>query len=368
MKLFTITVGLLVIVAGLFVVFTEALSLLNTQDTLSVCAGYLALSMFVSLGIYFAAVFARKLSKALTSVGIVCLLSVSGCSCTTIEPGHVGIKVQLTGGNRGVQDLPLVTGRVFYNPMNETIFQYPTYTQTVQWTKSATEGNPNNEELTFSSKEGLNIAADVNLSYSIKAEQVPKFYVKFRNDDLNTYTYGYMRNIARDTLNDLASTYSVEEIYGVKKEELRTKTLERLNTSLSEIGVHVDQFGFIGALRLPDNVVSAINAKIKATQDAIRVENELRMTQASAAKQVAEAEGAAQSHVKQAEGNAQAALIEATGKANANMAIIKSITPELIQWERLSIQKQAVYKWDGKQPQTILGGNSTTILDLKQLQ
>ncbi len=40
----------------------------------------------------------------------VVLLSAGGC--TKVEPGFVGIKVKLYGRQRGVQDYPIVTGRV----------------------------------------------------------------------------------------------------------------------------------------------------------------------------------------------------------------------------------------------------------------
>lgn len=43
------------------------------------------------------------------------ILSLSSCS-SRIDAGHVGIRVNLYGDNKGVDDITAVTGRVWYNP------------------------------------------------------------------------------------------------------------------------------------------------------------------------------------------------------------------------------------------------------------
>lgn len=163
----------------------------------------------------------------------------------------------------------------FYIPATTQIFEYPTYVQTAVWTKDVNEGSRMNEEVSFSSKEGLVITADISLSYQLVADRVPAFYVKFRSDNLGGFTHGFLRNVARDAFNEESVQYSVEELYSTKKEVFLAKVRERLNAQVRDFGVEVQQFGFIGAPRLPANVVESINAKIKAIQDAIRVENEL---------------------------------------------------------------------------------------------
>src|SRR5437899_2944025 len=124
-------------------------------------------------------------------------------------------------------------------------------------------------EIAFNSREGLVFNADISLSYFLRPERVPHFYVKFRTDDIATFTHGFMRNVARDAFNESAVKYNADEIYGDKKEALLTEVRGRINAQLAELGVIIEQFGFIGAPRPPQNVVDAINMKIKATQDAI---------------------------------------------------------------------------------------------------
>jgi len=271
----------------------------------------------------------------LLTAGLIAIAAVMSSCFKRIDPGHVGIVVDLYGRDRGVQNLPVVTGMNFYSPALTEIYEYPTYVQTAVWTRDSSGGSLGNEEVSFSSKEGLVITADISLSYQLAAARVPAFYVKFRSDNLKGFTHGFLRNVARDSFNEESVQYSVEELYSTRKEEFLTKVRERLNKQVKEFGVEVQQFGFIGAPRLPENVVASINSKIKAIQDAIRVENELRAVEAEAKKKVAEAEGI----------------------AKANIAIQNSMTATVLEWKRLELQKQALERWNGQLPYYSGGGN-----------
>src|SRR6516164_1380049 len=115
-------------------------------------------------------------------LGLVVLFSL--VSVTRIGAGQVGVEVNLAGSQRGPADIPVRTGWVFYSPLKTQIIDFPTYVQTVKWTRDVNEGHPLNEELVFNSKEGQEVRADVSLSYAIDALKVPEFYVKYRTDDL----------------------------------------------------------------------------------------------------------------------------------------------------------------------------------------
>jgi len=100
----------------------------------------------------------------------VMLMAFLGSSCERIGPGHVGIKINMSGTYRGVEDVPLVTGWVFYMPGVTQVLDYPTFVHTAVWTKSLDEGNDGvNEEITFNTKEGTNVSGDISLSYSLFA-------------------------------------------------------------------------------------------------------------------------------------------------------------------------------------------------------
>jgi regulator of protease activity HflC (stomatin/prohibitin superfamily) len=262
-------------------------------------------------------------------------------TCTKrIDPGFAGIEVDLYGGNKGVQSYSLRTGMVFYNPLTTMIVTYPVFVQTAIWTRSVEEGKAANEEITFNSKEGLVITGDVNLSYQLDEKMVPEFYVKFRQDNLDHFTHGIMRNLTRDAFNEEAVNFSVEELYGVKKEEFLNNVKARVNNNISVYGIKIEQFGFVGALRIPENVINALNAKIEATQNAIKAENVLRQTEAEAQQQITRAKGASE----------------------ANRLLTSSISQQLIEWRRLEINEKALAKWNGAVPEVMSGTTGNNMI------
>src|SRR5215471_3126508 len=123
----------------------------------------------------------RSLRRLALFGAIVLGVAYMGCSATTrVDAGHVGIRVKLAGSDRGVQDMPVVTGWVFYNPLTEQIVLFPTSVQNVVWTASPHEGQPVDESITFSSNEGVNVNADIGLSFHIDPTLAPKLYGRFR--------------------------------------------------------------------------------------------------------------------------------------------------------------------------------------------
>src|SRR6202790_3325106 len=144
---------------------------------------------------------------------VVLLMGLFLVRVTRIEPGHVGVQINLAGNQRGASEIPVRTGWVVYSPLSTQIIEFPTYVQTVKWTKDVNEGHPINEEMGFNSKGGMEFSVYVSLSYAIDPLHVPDFYVKYRASDLDVFTHGILRDIVRNSLNEVASTFNVEDIY-----------------------------------------------------------------------------------------------------------------------------------------------------------
>ncbi len=270
---------------------------------------------------------------------------------TRIGAGYTGIEIVLSGSQRGASEIPIRTGWVFYSPLQSQIVEFPTYVQTVKWTRNVDEGKPLNEEMDFNSKEGLQISADVSLSYAIEPSKVPDFYLKYRITDLDRFTHGILRDITRNSLNEVASTYTVEQIYGEQKAQFLHQVEVLIQQKMLAVGVGIQQFGFIGAPRVPEVIASAITAKAQAIQNAERARNELAQTEAEAAKKVAEADGDAKSSVTRAQ-----------GEAEANRIRQSSITPQLLELRRLENQRQLIDRWNGQLPQVESGGSNGGLL------
>jgi len=288
---------------------------------------------------------------------VLLLMSMFLIRLTRIEAGHVGVEINLAGKQRGASEIPVRTGWMVYSPLSTQIIQFPTYVQTVKWTKDINEGHPINEEMGFNSKEGMEIFVDVSMSYAIEPTKVPDFYVKYRVDDMDRFTHGILRDVVRNSLNEVASTYVVEDIYGEKKAEFLRKVQAMIEQKMSPVGVSVQQFGFIGAPRVPAVIAAAITAKAQAIQQAERARNELATTQAEAAKKIAEAEGDAKSLVTRAQ-----------GEADANRIRQNSLTPQLLELRRIENNRALIDKWNGQLPTVQTGQGGGMILQLPRSQ
>jgi regulator of protease activity HflC (stomatin/prohibitin superfamily) len=274
-------------------------------------------------------------------------------SVTRIEAGYIGVEVNLAGSQRGASEIPVRTGWVFFSPLTTQIIEFPTYVQTVKWTRDTSEGHPLNEQMGFNSKEGMEIFADVSLSYAIEPTKVPDFYVKYRVNNLELFTHGILRDIVRNSLNEVASTYTVEDIYGEKKARFLDQVAQLIQSKVTNVGVGVQQFGFIGAPRVPGVIAQAITAKAQAIQEAERAKNELATTQAEAAKKIAEADG-----------DAKSAVARAQGEADANRIRQSSLSPQLLELRKLENQRALIDRWNGQLPTVESSGQGALMLQL----
>lgn len=285
------------------------------------------------------------MNRSFVVLALILSVALFSGACTRVGPGHVGIKVSLAGSNRGVNDLPLQTGWVFYMPGASQVFEYPTFVQTAKWTKSLDEGKPVNEEITFTNADGMQFGADISLAYHLVETKVPHFYVKFRSDDLDNFTHGFLRNLARDKFDKLGGKYSISQIMGDNAEFLKD-VRDSLQAELTPVGVELDQFGFIGAPRPPQAIQQAINDKAQAAQLAQQKQNELQQAQADAAKAVATTEGYAKS-----------VTIRAEAESRANKIVSESLTPQLV-------EKMWIDKWDGVVSTVTTGGNGGVLYNV----
>lgn len=286
----------------------------------------------------------RTFSLAPIVGGLIIAAIFSMAGCNVIGPGHVGIVVSMAGSQRGVEDMPTTTGWTFVNPITSRVYEYPTFVQSAVWTASAAEGHPTNEEISFTTGDQMQVNADISIAYQLNAAKVPAFYVKFRSDDLDQFTHGFLRNLAREKFDNTAGKYKIEQIMGDNGPFLK-EVRDALQRDLNPIGVELQQFGFIGAPRPPKSVIDSINAKVQATQIAIQKQNEVAQATADAAKIVAQAQGYADSLAKRSQ-----------AEAEANLRIAKSLTPELIEYQKLQ-------KWNGVLPQ--FTGGATPLISIK---
>lgn len=114
----------------------------------------------------------KKMKKVMNKIsalllGVVAMMGMA--SCERIDAGHEGIKVNLYGDDKGVGDVALVTGRVWFNPFTTEIHEYPTYVQTVDY-----------EPFEINAKDGSKFTVDPTINISPVAGKSPEIFKKYR--------------------------------------------------------------------------------------------------------------------------------------------------------------------------------------------
>lgn len=283
--------------------------------------------------------------KNVVFVLLILMLSFGTVACTKVPSGHVGVKVYLLGGSKGVDTEELGVGR-YWVGWNEEIHLFPTFTQNTVWTADVREGSPEDESITFQTKEGLSVNADIGIAYHIDPKMVTAIFQKYRKG-IDEITDIYLRNIVRDAFVVASSNKPVEFVYGEGKAELRDEVEQIVRAKVEPLGIIIEQISFVGDLRLPGSVIEALNAKIAATQQAQMRENQIREAEAEARKKIAAAQGEAES-IK----------LVALAQADANKIIASSITTTLVEYKRIE-------KWNGVMPTYMAGTMPTPMLNMK---
>lgn len=269
----------------------------------------------------------------------------SGCNCKYVQPGYVGVLVDTMGSSKG-QVSQVGVGR-YYIGLGQSLYTFPVFKKTYVWSKNVNEGKGIDESISFQTKEGLSVNADVSITFQVDDKKVVKLFETYR-EGIDEITDQYLHNQVRKALNDTASQMPVESVYGAGKTEMLKQVEDEVKKDVANDGIIVEQISFTGDLRLPAVVLDRLNSKIAATQQSQQVENELRTAEAQAKKEVATAMG-------------QAQVITATAKAqaDANRILAASLTKELVEIKK-------VEKWDGHLPQ-VEGGSASAFIDMRGL-
>ena len=241
-------------------------------------------------------------------------------SCERIDAGHVGVKVNLYGDNKGVDDVVEVTGMVFYNPITHNIYEFPTFIQHKEY-------NGDNS-FVVNSKDGSEFRVSPIINYSVQREKVPSIFSKYRRS-LEQIEEGFLKTAVFDAFRLATNVYTADELISNRQKfEIEVRSI--LEGQLLKEGFVVNQF--TSNLVYPETFKHAIEAKNNAVQSALRAENEVKTAEAQAKIQVAKAQG-----------NAESLLVQAKAESEANRLKQQTLTP-------LLIQQQFIERWDGKLP------------------
>lgn len=245
---------------------------------------------------------------------MITIIVISAIACVTnflaaverIDAGCVGIKVNLVGGNRGVDDITECTGWVMYMPLLTEIHEFPVYTQVKDY-----------EPFAINAKDGSEFTVDPTFSYKVNSQKVPQIFRNYRRG-LTELENGYLRNVIMDCYRNTANRFVSDSLIS-HRPQFETEVQAMLNETLLKEGFEPQQL--TSNLNAPQSLKDAIDAKNKTTQEAIQSENKLRKAKAEA----------------------EAKIISAEAEKKANDLKASALTP-------LIIQQMYIEKWDGKLP------------------
>lgn len=264
--------------------------------------------------------------KAISSV-IMGTMILGLTACNQVPAGYRGVIVNLYGSDKGVSEQSVGVGRYFLG-WNSELYLFPTFLQNYSW--------KDDQAITMQTSEGLSIRTDAGITYSIQPDNVVKVFTKYRLG-ISEITNTFLHNMVRDAMNEIASTMTVEQIYGADKEVFIKKVNAIVKEEAFKNGIEVDKIYLVGSFQLPDTVIDSINSKIQASQNAMKVENEVATARAEAQKTIVEAEA-----------RGKQILINAESQAKANRILAESLTSEFVSY-------QAILKWNGELPHITSG-------------
>jgi regulator of protease activity HflC (stomatin/prohibitin superfamily) len=283
--------------------------------------------------------------KGLVPIAILIILALSllGTTYVIIQAGHVGVVKRLGA----VQTEALAEGFHFKRPFMDEIAQVDVRLI------------PINTRATAASKDLQTVTTEVNVAYSVNGTLAPKIYRSI--GDASSVAASVVAPAIQESVKAVTAQYTAEELVtkrAIVKQAIQQAITTFIDHTLDEKGI--DHGVELANVAITDFAFSqefdrAIEAKVKAEQEALRAKNEkiMRVTQAEAA--------AAE---RQLQADAEAYSTEVQSKARADA--IKREADALRESPQI-IQLRAIEKWDGVLPR-IQGSGVMPFLNLGSLE
>ena len=252
----------------------------------------------------------QKFSNPLRIAGVILLLVGASVSMfKVIDAGQVGVKT-LFGK---VQTETLNSGLNFINPMMDVTF---IDIRTLNYTMSGVhdEGEKSGDDaIKTLTADGLEVTMDLTVLYRVLAKDAPNIIKETGLD----YRDKIVRPITRTKIRDNAVYYTAVDLYSKKRDEFQNRIFKTIDEDFKKRGLVLEQL-LVRNITLPATVKASIEEKIKAEQDAQKMEFVLQKE-----KQEAERK-----------------RVEAQGIADYQRIIALGLTDKQLQYEQIKAQKE----------------------------
>ena len=213
--------------------------------------------------------------------------------------------------------------------------------ETREWSSAKDNGtSAKNQAIYAESKESIGFSVGMNCSAQIYTEDdAVKFLYSYNNKTLEQIMDSEIRARVESKFVEECAKYSLNEIL-VNKEQIMNTVREDVTNYFGDKGITITVLGMKDGIEYEDEAIqTAINEKFSSEQKLVTQENNNKVI------------------VSKAEAEAEAQRIAAEAEADANKKIAESLTPELI-------EKQKIEKWKGDVPQ--VQGSATPIINMSE--
>jgi hypothetical protein len=224
------------------------------------------------------------MKKVLGLLGLVVAMSVT--SCTTADSSEVALIVDQIGNDKGVPNVEMASGFIFYFPPTQDVFLYPTNVQHKIWSSKDEDGN--DTRINVTSSDGATFGLDVALNIQLQRERASDLFIKYRVD-MEKLIDTRVKTIVRKELLDNAVGFASDSL-------LQHRNIYEANVSKS-LAVALNKEGFdlsnlaVTSMSIPDSYRAAINKKIKVIQETATIKSQTEQAQQEAMRKVAVAKG-----------------------------------------------------------------------------
>ena len=209
----------------------------------------------------------------------------------------------------------------------------------------ATVGNANS-----ASKDLQIVTTQVTVNSHPDPNQVAHLYQNVGFD----YSEKVINPAIQEVVKAVTAQYNAEELI-TERPTVKQNIEDALTSRLAQFNIVTDQVS-ITDFDFSADFNAAIEAKVKAQQDALTAENTVRIMQAQAQQAVATAWGQANSTIANAEGDKESRILEAQGEAKAieltNAALASN--PNYLEWFKIK-------NWDGHLPNTLVTSSNGAV-------
>lgn len=292
------------------------------------------------------------------------LICVSKCT-VRVPAGYVATQYHINGG---ISEETLSQGWHIVSPTVTTEL-YSIGIEQSYLTSEDKGDSPKDESFKTPTADGKSLLVNLEFSYKFDQDQVADVFTRFKGQSGESVKNTFIKPKMKAWTQEVTAKYPVTDVFGDKRQELNEALDTYLKKKFEPYGIIIDTVNFT-SISTDDETQAAIQKKVNAQQELelANIEAKTAKVQADKDKEVAliaaeqdkeKAAIEAEQAKITAEGKAEATRIKADAEAEANKKIAESLTPELI-------EKQKIDKWNGDVPK-VQGGNAATIVDAGEL-